>query len=873
MLSIAAMSAGQDSYYTELAREDYYLEGGEPPGRWLGRGAKALGLTDSVDKEAFASLFAGLHPDGHSLVQRQVYADGRQRQPGWDLTFSAPKSVSVLWSQVDASTRKAIQDAHYKAVTVAVGYLEQEAAVSRRGKGGASTERCGLVVATFEHGTSRAQDPQLHTHALVVNLGRRDDGSWGSIRSRDLYLHKMAAGALYRAELAHELSHTLGLELVRDRFTFALAKVPESLSEVFSTRRAQIEEALAAAGLEGPRAAERAAMSTRTVKGHVARDVLLEQWRAVGEEHGFSQDEALALLHPGRTPLAVSESAFRETARKSVDACMQSQSHFTAREIVHAVASQHMAVQAEAIIRAVKSHLGESRDVVKVGEIEGRQHYSTRAMLDLERSLLAAAEASKTNSAHQVKEAVLDRTLKRRPTITQEQAEALRHITAGTGSVSCLVGMAGTGKTFVLDAAREAWEKAGYKVIGCALAGRAARELETKSGIKSDTLAKTLWSLDPSSADRLRRYAHGVRDTVGLDFKLDALGFTEKGKKKVRQAFDRANRRSKPLTLDANSIIVLDEAGMVGTADMERLVRLAEKSGAKLVMVGDPGQLQPIQAGAPFRSLVERLGAAHITTIIRQYEEWMRDAVRQFAEGDARGGLTQYALAERLKLSGTRDQAIAQLIEQWGGRRTKDLAETLILAGTRAEVGELNRRAQEARRAGGELKTRHHTRIHDTDIVEGDRVIFTKNDRKLGVYNGDLGTVERIRSPLIPWKSELTVRLDREEKKGFFMRHCRVTFGTRDYDNVELGYAVTTHKAQGATVDRTFVLAGGWMQDRELSYVQMSRAREETWVHAGEAEAGEDLSELVREMDRSRAKNLALDIVTRPLTQTQEMRH
>jgi conjugative relaxase-like TrwC/TraI family protein len=184
MLSIAALSGGQGSYYLALARDDYYLKGGEPPGRWLGEGAGQLGLTGTVEGPALKQLLRGISADGRdALIQG---AGSPKHQPGWDLTFSCPKSVSVLWSQAEADVRQAIQEAQATAVREALGYLQDAAALTRRGKGGQTREATQLVVAAFDHGTSRAQDPQLHTHCLVLNVGVRADGTRGTILSEPL---------------------------------------------------------------------------------------------------------------------------------------------------------------------------------------------------------------------------------------------------------------------------------------------------------------------------------------------------------------------------------------------------------------------------------------------------------------------------------------------------------------------------------------------------------------------------------------------------------------------------------------------------------------------------------------------------------------
>ena len=250
MLSISAMSAGNGRYYLDLPQEDYYLNGGEPRGKWWGKGAALLGLEGVVKDRQLTGLFKGIGPDGRQLTQN---AGDKKRQPGWDLTFSAPKSVSTLWSQGDERIRREIEAAHEAAVHAALTYLQREAGFTRRGKGGTQWEVGHLIVATFEHGVSRAIEPQIHTHTLVMNACMREDGTTGTILSKPLYQHKMAAGALYRAELASQLEQRLGVTCERDKSSFSLKGVPKALNDFFSTRRVEILEALAARGFSSRR--------------------------------------------------------------------------------------------------------------------------------------------------------------------------------------------------------------------------------------------------------------------------------------------------------------------------------------------------------------------------------------------------------------------------------------------------------------------------------------------------------------------------------------------------------------------------------------------------------------------------------------------
>jgi conjugative relaxase-like TrwC/TraI family protein len=567
-------SPSQGDYYLELAREDYYLAGGEPPGTWLGEGAERFGLTGQVTREELHNLLEGYSADGGTPLVKN--AGKEDRQAGWDLTFSAPKSVSVAWSQSEGDQRSAFQEAHKIAVEKALSYLESEAAITRLGAGGVHRERAGLVIATFEHSTSRAQDPALHTHALVLNLGIREDGGTGTIESRHLYQHKMAAGALYRAELAYQIERDprLGLQAERKQSWFELKGVSEDLKEEFSKRRKEVEGELVAQGFEGAKAAKVAALNTRSTKEHVSRDVLFSQWREVGLKHGWSKEqlEALVSLPSVQRDLSSEQSNAFSAA---VDRITQRQSHFSEKDLVRHVAeeAQGRGLGSEQVFSLIKDRLATSPEIVHLGRVNGERRFTTKEMLELERSMLAKVEGSKTIPFPLLSDQVLQGAFSKREGISEEQKEAVRHITQRPGTVQAVSGMAGTGKSFMLGAAKEAYEAQGLRVVGAALSGKAAQGLQDGSGIESNTLHATLKQIEGGS-----------------------------------------------LRLDSRTVLVVDEAGMVGTRQMARLVSQVNASGAKLVLVGDARQLQPVDAGGPFKAIAEKVGEARLSTIRRQEE-------------------------------------------------------------------------------------------------------------------------------------------------------------------------------------------------------------------------------------------------------------
>lgn len=819
MLSISKMLSGQEAYYADLAREEYFTAGGEPPGQWWGLGAGRIGLTGVVDKSSLRNLFGGLTPDGTKpLVQLQAYRDGRKRQPGWDLTFSAPKSVSIAWALASLELRVGIAWAHRNAVSESLSYLEDVAAFTRRGKSGYVREKTELLVATFEHGTSRAGDPQIHTHALVINAGGRSDGSHGAIHSRDLYRHKMAAGALYRSVLASNLT-SIGFATELDGRAFKLKEVPERLVEMFSKRRAAIVAELARFGVQPSAiASEAAALRTRGAKGFISRGELYERWR---KEAGQEVVPSWSRSPHAFLPEKVDQAAF------FLD---DSKSFFLQRDVVREVATSLQVPGANLeLIRDSVNDVLNGEGVVSIGlDADGYEYFSTEETLARESSVMEAA-ADLGERKHKVPEKKLESVLQEKPELTDEQQVALKHLTTESGCIALVEGFAGSGKTYLLDAARQVWERAGYRVIGTTISGKAAIALEDGSGIRSRTIASLLTGQRP-------------------EFKSQAAPLLWKcrGAKEAKVREDDA-------ILDSKTVLVVDEASMVGTKQLHALVELArEAGGAKICLAGDYRQLPAINEAGPFRRLCETQGAAKLRDVVRQSESWERRALSEIAEGDVRSALSRYVTEGRLHVLPDIHATRAALMEAWRMGRTKDLSKTLIIAATNVDRAELNEAAQRSRLRNGELQFHKYVEHEWLRVFVGDRVIFNANNRGKGLANGDLGTVEAVHKPLFGLP-QVNVRLDREVRG----RPVRVTVGLDE--PLDLGYALTTHKAQGMTVDKVLVLGGSSLQSRELAYVQLSRARERTDLFIAEADAGEDLSVLSQAMERSLAQPLAIE--------------
>ncbi|EHD3146309.1 MobA/MobL family protein [Escherichia coli] len=496
---------------------------------------------------------------------------------------------------------------------------------------------------------------------------------------------------------------------------------------------------------------------------------------------------------------------------------------------------------------------------------------TTHEMIETERAMIGSAEKLAGADSHAVQADKLAAAVNRYDTLSDEQRAAVEHVT-GAGRLAVIIGDAGTGKSFAMRVAKEAWEAQGYKVIGAALAGKAAEELEAGSGIHSRTLAslEAKWQADKEKGSRpaARKSFEQIeaerkaRHRAALDryykreveYQYRHAKWQAAGRKWAEPKPPRKPGPYVPLTpfesknrvdtrLDSKTVLVIDEAGMVGSRQLAKVLAEAEKAGAKVVMLGDDKQLAAIEAGAGFRAITERVGAAEITQIRRQREDWARDASAEFARGDVRTALDAYNERGRVRLVDDREAAKAALAADWLADREKG-GSSIILAHTNADVRDLNDTIRQARQQAGELgqSAEFVTERGRREFAEGDRLVFLKNDRDIGVKNGTLGTVTRAGD------GRLAVRLDDGRD---------VAFDASQYANVDHGYAVTVHKAQGVTVDRAYVLATGGM-DRNLAYVGMTRHRDAATLYAGRDDFG-SYDKLARGLARQRPKESTLD--------------
>ena len=810
MLTIRA-AKGPDYYERpEFARDDYYSERGEVRGEWAGRGAETLGLSGAPEEGDLGVLL-----DGRDPVTGAVLAGTARRAGGnvaFDLTFAAPKSVSVLAAVGDEVVRGAVLDAHALGVRAGLDYLERHACFVRRGRNGLTVLPAeGFVGAVYVHEMARSGDPHLHAHLVIANRVRGQDGRWSAPDMRPVYAHAKTAGTIADAVMRDQLRRSLGVEWSPVTNGIAeLVAVPQGVREHFSARHAEIMEEATARGLTSMSGIAAIQRETRDRKRVIARHEAVAGWRARAAEHGFGEHElrrALGRVRGITTSEYTARLRAQATQMLGPAGLTRQSSTFTRREVIQQLAEAHPE-------GAPPGHLERLADdflartcvaLTRAGDDTNPGHretlYTTSDMLRAEVRLIDAASGRDPNGPIVADARTVDAVIASHPSLGTDQERAVRHLTTGDARVRVMEARAGTGKTFTLQAVREAYERSGVAVIGVAWQGQAADVLQREAGIPSQTAALLL-----------RRIERGETDAI-----------------------------------PGHCVVVVDEASVMPTRALERLAHVAAWRSARLVLVGDRAQLPAIDAGGGFAALADCLGAVELTENRRQQTELQRDVARHLAEGRADEAVRLLSESGRLQSFEDAREARTALVTAWARAELDSPGRNLMLAHDRFDVAELNRIAREWRDRWGFISDRRIT-VSGTEWAIGDRMVCRRNDYSLGVRNGTQGTV---------------VDLGRHaEHLDLFTDHGEIVRIPAGYlAHARHGYALTGHVSQGESVDRTFVLASPERGGAEWAYVAGSRQRHDLQVFVVHHEAENVEEALARAWSRSQAKSLALDLV------------
>jgi conjugative relaxase-like TrwC/TraI family protein len=872
-ISGLSSSAQAASYYEA---DDYYSEGGLAPSAWRGEAADALGLSGDVDRDQFKALLDGFLPTGDVLGT--VRNGEREHRPGWDLTFSAPKSVSVM-ALVAGDTR--LIRAHDEAAATALAYVERYGAATRIREGGQveHVPTGNLVAATFRHETSRAQDPQLHTHNVILNATQDAKGIWRSMEGRTFFQLQKAAGEIYRQELA-QAAHRLGYVIEAGKESaFEIGGVPDAVLKAFSERAAQIEAHLAERGktreTASPAEKQMATLDTRQAKEAADRGELVATWRATADAAGFDRHNRLAMVtgaeaksQDARCDLELrgeAEAVAYVAIRFAAEKLGERQAVFSAAELEKEAGRRGMGRSGQAeILRAIDR-------AIETGELAPRVHrdrrgvegvgFATAGNIAAETRLLQAEYrgrgqatplASPIEAARLVAEAAL-RAEDRGHVWTPDQRAATQALLTSRNQVVAVQGYAGTAKTTtVLATFAEAAREAGVTIRALAPSASAARTLGEALGLEAQTLARHL--------------------------------------------------NNSPTAERRPEVWLVDEASLVSARDMARLLEQAESAGARTVLVGDVKQLGSVGAGAAFAQL-QGVGmeTARLTEIVRQTNAKTKEAVEATLEGQIRRAFDALdAGGGKILEAETPEARRALIAADYAALSARERARTIVIDPSREgretltaairnrliEQGALGSVAMTAPTLVARDLTKAEVRLAES-YEPGEVVIFNQRDGDRSIRRGEAFTVSTAepregrvslvsaQGRKLEWspgqwgQTEAFVQVLREFREGDrieFTRNDHATGRTNgaqaevtrvlDRQSIEVqradgrleilaldtardqhirhAYVQTAHAAQGRTADRVMVHAESGrtnLVDQASMYVALSRARREAGLY------------------------------------------
>jgi conjugative relaxase-like TrwC/TraI family protein len=799
MMTIAGIK--NIGYYQDLATEDYYVKGGEPPGIWAGIGATELKLHGIIEDKKFANVMAGYSPYKKVALCQNP---GEKHRPGWDLTFNAPKSVSVLWARADEQTKTLMQEVQKQAVLAALRLLEDNAAFTRRGSAGCEFETVdGLVAGLFEHSTSRTQDPHLHTHMVIANIAPRIDGTWGTIESRSLMFWQKAASSIYRSSLAEGL-RDLGYQIKKDKEAFRVVGIPDSICKHFSKRSELIKTELAKQPKINRRSksADIIALSTRPKKAEIDRPSLFLSWANEMDGMGFTKAD-LDRVHSSNHDLEgndIDNPVLDETIIKSI--LTESQSVFRAQDVYELAGKLAIEnAQSEQTASAIAQNtLLSEHSIFLCRDWKNNALFTTNEVIETELSLKNLAVQLSSSNSHELPKSVIDSAVENMVIeLSEEQLEAV-FSACSLSQFSIIQGSAGAGKSASMGCVANAYRSSGSKVIGATVARAAANSLEKEAKIESHTIARLLHALD-----------------------------------------------SKTKPLQKGDVLIVDEAGQVGTMHLEQILFHADKIGFKVVLVGEDKQLDAIEHGGVlhYLSQPEIVGTTRIETIRRQNEAWDRQAVADFRDGYASQALIQYAKRDQLTFAKDEDSTKHELISAWRKYRLQNPdKKSMVIAQTWNDVLQLNRRMRHELQTEGvvgqeniDVKGTVSDRDIDFQVSVGERIRFTKNDYKRSYTNGDIGAVTKVQ---LMDDGDIWIRVALDSG-----RHTQ--FVLSDYCNEDgraylaQAYAQTVYSAQGLTIDGDVFVYYTQYMDRAHSYVACSRHKDKAHIFAN----AEELTEFI----------------------------
>lgn len=897
---------------------EYYAESGNPRGRWLGGGLSGLGegqgipVGTEVSEAAMTAVFGhAADPVTGSALGRpfltRTGVDGVARPSavaGYDLTFTVVKSVSVLWALGDENTRTVVTAAHHAAVTQTLAVLEDRVAATRVGHGGASRVATrGVIAAAFDHPDTRHGDPNLHTHVVVANRVQAADGQWRTLDGRVMFAAAVALSETYDGLLADELARRLEVGFgLRDRgprrsAAFEVDGIDEELLALFSTRARDIDghfqdmlvdfhadHGRGPSRVETIRLRQTATLATRPIKRARAWADLLTEWgqrarlftgRAPRDLLAEALDGTYARPLRARDIGPASRQDLAGLAVVGVQARrstwngwnLEAEVARLTKPLRFATPRDRLEVHANLVATAQDTcvALHDADGVVDRWTAMARR-WTSPAILDAESRLLNAATtgvgpavderlasrvAAATTSAQDLPRSLSDRGIGR---LSPDQAAALVAVCTSGRGAQVLVGPAGSGKTTTLKAIKGLWSMDRHNtagVIGLAPSAAAAQELSTALGVRCETTAKWLHeTIGPGGQQRaatLTALTDGSQPGTTSGSRADPRG----------QVAWRLRGEQARWRLKAGQLLIVDEATLAGTLDLDHLLSQAQAAGAGVLLVGDHHQLSAVQAGGVFGLLARRTSTTELTGLWRFADRWEAQATRLLRHGHL-DALTAYDTHGRLH-DGTRQQMIEDAYQGW--RVDHDAGrESLLIAADNATVLELNNRVRTDNITTGRASAAGVDLVDGNTAGVGDRVITRDNNRALPdgkgghIHNGDTWTITALGDD-----GSVTVT-PAQAVSGQPCRPVRLP-GGYVAEHVDLGYAITTQRVQSRTVDTTHVIATRGMS-REHLYVALTRGRADNHAYTPlDTGSGVDIEEPHLQADGASLNETGCDVL------------
>jgi len=850
MLSVKKIeSLGQaQTYYKHYIKDDYYQKK-DVVGHWYGKGAATLGLAGEIKMDDWNNLLEGRDKNGQQIVspgQKRIKNENgtvsfvSSHCPGTDLTFSAPKSFSMLALIPSEHQDRSLMDVFDKAIDNTLSFIEKNYSQYRlkRNEELKIVKTDNLVVGKYKHLTSRETenalpDPNMHTHAFTMNITERGDQFRG-LNNTPFYQNKIFFGQIFRAELG-ALTLQKGYRIKGDENGFwEIEGVSRESIEVFSKRHQEIETKVLEADIDNAKTRAKAAIITRKAKDNdLDMKATRQSW--ISELEPFAKKGFEPKI--GKT---IQEKQQTSPVLKAVASLSEREVHWSKEKLMHQtlkgsaglditiadvekdievqkLAGTLLELEKEKISGGKKEARDQQKQKWKVKlpkeEVLRRQKIDEIIMAQF-RAITQQAEELRFTTAENIliEKSIVQNVQDRQNSLTgldaadvqqkldrkynylrPEQKNAVGKILTSNDGVFIVQGYAGSGKTTMLKATKELYEREGYNVSGMSFTGQAAEKLQRESGIPSSTLHSHLYQLDREEREGLSKLTP---------------------RQKMKQVW------------------IVDEASMVGNKQMAELTQRAAEQDAKLVLVGDKSQMQAISAGSPFSVLQEKevCEKAELKDFLRQKDQNLRAAVKESVIGDIKKSVEK--LKDNTIEIEAKEKRQEAIVKEYTGRTKDDRDKTMILTGTNKDREQINAGIRRELQAKEELDKKEYAfkvssnrgKESEKSFSKEDKVIFLKNDRTLGVTNGSTGEIDKINK-----RGDISIKTE-NGTKDFNVK--------KGYNHLDHGYALTNHKAQGQTIKTVLINHDSEtsLTNRNSFYVSISRATDEVKIYTNDKE-------------------------------------